>query len=304
MSNGESGSRQGDDEEGKRIAVVSDALPGWTLDEALDALSGHGVAGVEPRLGQGTHLSTTDRAGVIDAAGRIAAAGIALCGVDATADHPLGHPELDRVVDLASEIGAGFVRIFPPPYDSGRPAAAQLEDAARALTGLRTRGASDLRLLIEPCENSVTPSAELALRVLRESGIAATGVVFDPANMLVEGHLRAEFAVDLLGDWLCHVHVKNLLITRDGDMWRATAATLDGGHLDWSVMLACLRRADYGGWISIDHLSAGPTGDRLQVDVTTLRRLLRAADGPSDLTGAAAAPVPQPPKSATPRPPR
>jgi sugar phosphate isomerase/epimerase len=265
--------------QGDRIAVVSDALTGWSLEEVLSALSALGVTALETQLGDTTHLPAIDPPAALDAARRIADAGIALCGVDAPVDRPLGHQGLDRVVDLANELGVGFVRIYPPLYDDLRHADAQLEAAARALGALRGRAADDLQLLLEPCHGSLTPSAELALRVLRESAVQGVGVVFDPANMVVEGHLRPELAVDLLGDYLCHVHAKNLLIERNGATWRSSTAALDGGHVDWVSVLACLARAGYRGWLSIDHLSGTATAQQLTCDVATLRRLARSANG-------------------------
>lgn len=282
---------------GQQIAVVSDALPDWSLDEVLAALTTLGVAGIESRIGDSAHLPVGDRRGAVAAAARITEAGMTLCGVDATAECPLGHPDLTRVADLACTLRAGFLRIFPPAYEPERSVGWQIDEAADALRALRRHSDDGLELLLEPCQGSIAPSAELAVRILQASGTTGSGVVFDPANMLVEGHLRPEMAIDLLGDRLRHVHVKNFVLTRGAGAWQAAPSDLEDGDVDWRATLGCLARAGYDGWLSIDHLSGAATARQLELDVTALRRLRGAAGDrpgmPLDPSGdAAALPIP------------
>jgi sugar phosphate isomerase/epimerase len=260
-----------------RIAVVPDALVGRSLAECLAALARQGVFAVEPQVGTGAHLDVANPAATRLARSRMRDGGFTVRGVDATTEHPLGHRDLPRLLELAAELGAGFVRVFPPRYRPSSPAGSQLAAAARAVADLARGADGSVRVLIEPCAGSLAPSPELALRVLQESGDDRAGVVFDPANMLLEGHLQPSFAIGLLGDRLGHVHVKNSRVTVRPGPWDSVSAPLRDGHVSWPEVLDALGRAGYAGWLSIDHLSRGAPDERLRADVGALRQLVRAS---------------------------
>jgi sugar phosphate isomerase/epimerase len=152
--------------------------------------------------------------------------------------------------------------VFAPAVSEQRPAADQLEEVARALRrhagGFADHGVT---LAIELSEQTLVPSPELLRRVCGETDARAVGVVYDAANMLVEGNLAPWLAVELMGPYLHHVHVKNEAWARERGRWAATIVEPDDGLVDWPVVFRVLEAAGYGGRVVIDHLS-GPADEQ------------------------------------------
>jgi sugar phosphate isomerase/epimerase len=258
-----------------RIAVLSAVLPSRSLDRVLASLSEAGLAAVELAVGPGMSLETAREAEVCRARAALERVGLQACGVAAPASWPIGSPELETAVRIAADVGGQFVRAFAPPYDLSRPAAGQLADASSALQHLRIRTADlAVDLLLETAQGTVAPSPELASRVIRGADVEALGVVYDPANMVVEGGLQAEYTVSYLGPLLRHVHAKNQVFVRSNSGFHNRRTALDRGYVDWVDVGAALTRHDYAGFVSIDHLSGRPSIKRLRADVATLRTLL------------------------------
>jgi sugar phosphate isomerase/epimerase len=92
--------------------------------------------------------------------------------------------------------------------------------------------------------------------------------------MAIEGHVDPALAVEELGPYLRHVHVKNIAWRRLGGAWTWRHARLDAGLVDWHDVLAALRRAGYDGRLSLDHLGGRPTLALLRREVEVLRALL------------------------------
>ena len=72
-------------------------------------------------------------------------------------------------------------------------------------------------------------------------------MLWDPGNGIIEGHLDPRLAIAELGDYLHHVHVKNIAWRRSGGVWSWSYAPLATGMLDWSALLAALDGAAIAG---------------------------------------------------------
>jgi sugar phosphate isomerase/epimerase len=128
-----------------------------------------------------------------------------------------------------------------------------------------------------------------AAHALRDLGVRAGGVcvqgraasltthavvLYDLGNMAIEGHVDPALAVEELGPYLRHVHVKNIAWRRLGGAWTWRHVRLDAGLVDWRDVLAALRRAGYDGRLSLGHLGGRPTLALLRREVDLLRALL------------------------------
>ncbi len=101
-------------------------------------------------------------------------------------------------------------------------------------------------------------------------------MLWDPGNGIIEGHLDPRLAIADLGDYLHHVHVKNIAWRRSGGVWSWSYAPLATGMLDWSALLAALEAAGYRGRLSIDHLPGASSLPALRRELGSLRALLAA----------------------------
>jgi sugar phosphate isomerase/epimerase len=177
---------------------------------------------------------------------------------------------IEPFVALAAEIGASHVRVFAPAYRS-----AARERARDGLTLAAERAAAyGVSLLVETSPGTIAPSTAQARALVEGFSPEHVGVLYDPGNMAIEGHVEPALAVDELGPYLHHVHVKNIAWRRRSGTWRWQHAGLDAGFLDWRDVLSALGRARYAGRLSLDHLGGRPSVALLRREVAFLRSLL------------------------------
>jgi sugar phosphate isomerase/epimerase len=171
------------------------------------------------------------------------------------------------LVEACHAAGARIGRMFAPPIDRSRPLAAGLASVTEALQA----HADDfdrhgVTLVIELSQETVLPSPELLRQVCQNIDSRAVGALYDPANMIVEGNLHPWLALEVLGDYLHHVHVKNEAFVESGQGWAEAVVQLDRGLVDWPAVFGELEQRRYGGWIAIDHLTATATEERLSFE--------------------------------------
>jgi sugar phosphate isomerase/epimerase len=170
---------------------------------------------------------------------------------------------------LAAELDAPHVRVFAPGFraDAGERAR---EGMARAVEIGREYG---VIILVETAPATIAPSTAQARALVEGLPPDRVGVLYDPGNMVVEGHVEPRLAVGELGPYLRHVHVKNVAWHRRNGSWNWRHAPLAAGMLNWVAILASLRRVGYAGRLSLDHLGGRPSTAILRREVETLRAL-------------------------------
>jgi sugar phosphate isomerase/epimerase len=135
-----------------------------------------------------------------------------------------------------------------------------------------------VRFVAEIHDRSLANSASAALRLIDGCDPRRVGVVYDVANSLAEGNEPLPQALDLLGPYLAHVHVKDVAVKATGDGWTSFATgfvPLGAGALRWGAILRCLRETGYAGWLSIENFTGLDQGPgRLAGDLAWLRARL------------------------------
>lgn len=267
-----------------RVALFSSALPGLDAAEIVAAATAHGFRMVEWGAGPGQALADVGAGAALR--GLCDAAGLEICGVSVQdPDATLAAPgRAAAYMALAVALGAPHIRYFAQKY-RGAPFAAQQE---RARAGLRRlvelAEPAGIRVLIETSPQTIAPSPDLILSLTEEHGPKRVGVLYDPGNMVMEGHLAPQLALDRLGPYLQHVHVKNQAWFRKAGVWHMSYAPLEHGILDWREILTALAMSSYTGALAIDHLSGAPTLCNLAAESNVLRRLVRSTALDADLS--------------------
>ena len=249
------------------LCLFSSALPGWAPARVARAATDVGLTAVEWGIGPGQPLESPRRAGAALEGLGVTAAGVCVQGGAASLTSPA--QRLRSFAALAAELGAPHVRVFAPEFRSDALERAR-NGVARAVEIAEEYGVT---VLVETAPATIVPSTAQAAALVQGFPPDRVGVLYDPGNMAIEGHVDPRLAVAELGPYLRHVHVKNIAWRRQNGRWIWRHATLDGGVLDWAAILAALRRAGYDGRLSLDHLGGRPSLALLRREVETLREL-------------------------------
>ncbi|MGC9538208.1 sugar phosphate isomerase/epimerase family protein [Streptomyces sp. UG1] len=231
-----------------KLAFSTLGVPGLPLPDVLRLATEHGYHGVELR----THpeepvhpgLGPAERA---DVAAEFKAAGIELLGlagyakVAAPGDDGPVIEEMRTLLDLAHDLGAPFVRVFPgaDPEQSRQSADAV---AARRL-GTAAEYAADLgvRILLETHDSHRT--AADAIRVLGLVGHRHVGSLWDVMHTWLGGEQPSE-SYAALAPYLGYVQVKDIASADD-----TTPLPLGAGVLPLAECVEVLSRHNWDGWL-------------------------------------------------------
>lgn len=274
------------------IALFSACLPGWSASQVIEVAVSLGFPAVEWGCGPGHAIERPElgpelrelcqRAG-------LQSVGLSVQDPEVTFTTPR---RAAAHVGLAVALGAPHVRLLAPPYRGGSLAREQqrVRDGLDFLVDLAAP--SGIAVLVETSPVTLAPAPELAAVLVEQHPPERAGVLYDPGNMAVEGHIAPALAIARLGDYLRHVHVKNIAWSHRGDAWRWRHASLAGGMLDWRAILDRLAVAHYEGTFSIDHLGGAATRARLGSESSYLRTLMaqafmppQAPSGPAAVDG-------------------
>lgn len=257
-----------------RIALFSACLPGSSAREVIAVAQRCGFDAIEWGLGPGQAIS--DSASAAEVGARAAEAGLRCAGI-AVQDPEVSVATPERALvglELAGALAAPHVRVAAPRY-RGDSLASQQELSRHGLDKLVQRASpGGVSVLVETSPGTLAPTPDLALALVDGHPPTAAGVLYDPGNMIIEGHVEARLAVARLREYLAHVHVKNIAWRRHDGGWQWQYSGLAGGMAEWPAIIEALAAVGYRGRFSIDHLPGQATEDRLRTEAVALAHLV------------------------------
>lgn len=138
----------------------------------------------------------------------------------------------------------------------------------------------DVQALIELHLGSVCPSASSGRMYVDGMDPKHVGIIHDVGNMVYEGFENYRMGLEILGEYLAHVHVKNARWfpqehRQDGSVtWKCDAAPVHKGVADIRDFFKALRAVGYDDWISLEDFSTErPLEDRLKENLAFLKKL-------------------------------
>jgi sugar phosphate isomerase/epimerase len=194
-------------------------------------------------------------------------------------------PEVVRVLAATAALDAGRVRLTMPALgDDSYP---KLFEQARAdlKWAIARAAAHDVQILVELHHRTIVSSASAAVRLVDGFDPAHVGVIHDVGNLVIEGHEDFQAGLEMLGPYLAHVHVKNVVWQPDGTRpdgsvaWRADWSPLRSGQADLPAYFRALSAVGYDGWVTAEDFSVAiPLAERTRDNLSYLRSLRDSAD--------------------------
>ncbi|MGW1723036.1 sugar phosphate isomerase/epimerase family protein [Streptomyces sp. NPDC002306] len=231
-----------------KLAFSTLGVPGLPLPEVLRLASAHGYHGVELRAHpeEPVHpgLTAAERAAV--AAG-FKAAGVEILGlagyvrVAAPGDDTAVLDEIRELLDLARDLGAPFVRVFPGAAPGQSPREADAVAARRLGTAAEYAADVGVRILLETHDSHRTGAA--AIRILGPVGHRQAGALWDVMHTWLGGEQPAE-TYAALAPHLGYVQVKDIAAADD-----TAPLPLGAGVLPLTECVEVLSRHGWDGWL-------------------------------------------------------
>jgi sugar phosphate isomerase/epimerase len=279
-----------------RFAVFTVSLPEWTPEEAVRNLADLGYDGVEWRITDDPPRATPEfwrgnrctfpLSSFVEDAPRIRtlteAAGLAVPAI-ASYVQAADLENVERVLRGAAALGTPMARIQVPRYDGQSSYVALWESARRDYREVeRVASAHGVKALLEIHHETIVPSASATRRFLDGFDPEWVGAIYDPGNMVWEGHEQYRLGLETLGPYLAHVHAKNSAWRQSGQRpdgslaWQAEWAPLDEGIVDLRDLFMALRHVGYDDWVSVEDFSTvRPLAERVRDNLRSLRRVAR-----------------------------
>lgn len=286
-----------------KFSVFTASTPEWTPQEAATELSAQGWHGIEWRVtdqsdapepgfwagNKATWPLTGLEESLPDIARITADAGLEFSGLGGYARCD-NHDDVDRVLAATAALGARQVRVNVLPLGNSTMGGEEptglsypeLFDATRKhYEWVAERAAHHgVKALVELHHGTVTASASSARRLLEGLDPQHVGVIHDLGNLLIEGWESPLPALQLLGPYLAHVHVKNarwvLTDQRDpagGAVWASEWAPLEAGIGNVMTYFEALADAGYDDWVTVEDFSTDvPLAERTAGNLDFLRR--------------------------------
>ncbi|HUW57323.1 MAG TPA: sugar phosphate isomerase/epimerase family protein [Planctomycetota bacterium] len=280
-----------------KYAVFTVCMPEFTVEEGIAKLVEWGYDGVEWRVvnqrpsadgrpgfwsGNRCTLSEDELLDVAEAVGRRCRdAGLEVCALASylKCDQTAG---VERLFEACNRMGTGCARVGLPPVGEGENFRDYFDRVVEQYAAVETLAKKHgVKALLETHHGTAIASASSVYRFVSHFDAKHVGVIHDAGNMVHEGFENYRFALELLGDHLVEVHVKNAKWEKTGEtgpegqaIWKASWCELKTGVVNWADVYAALRSVGYDGWLSLEDFSTErPTEEKLPDDLAYLKAL-------------------------------
>lgn len=277
-----------------KFSVFTASTPDWEPEQAAQLLATQGWDGIEWRVTDQADADTPGfwagnraswplaglEASLAEIARITAAAGLEFSGIGGYARCD-DHDNVERMLAATAELGADQVRVTMPTLGSGDYR--ELFAGARSdLEWVSSRAAAHgVKALVELHHRTITSSASAAIRLVDGLDPQTVGVIHDLGNLVIEGHEDFLAAFQMLGPYLAHVHVKNVLWRASAEegfdgsvLWHEEWAPLRAGQADIEGYFEALADHGYDGWVTVEDFSTElPLAARTADNLDYLRRI-------------------------------
>lgn len=257
-----------------KLAAFTVMLPRLTPEDAVRELSAAGYHGVEWRVARvpeevkndapsfwGNNLCTFEP--TQEAAKRARALSEAAGLGTPNIGSYIGLGETDKVraaIEFAKTLGSPSFRVGFGNFE-GRYIKHFADAKAFLADVIVLAKEAGLKPLVEIHHRTIVPSASLTHRLVSNFSSDDVGVIHDAGNMAHEGFEDYRLGLELLGDYLSEVHVKNAaFVPEDKGVWQGQWAPLKSGVVDFRALFRALKSVGYDGWLVLEDFSGALPG--------------------------------------------
>jgi sugar phosphate isomerase/epimerase len=192
---------------------------------------------------------------------------------------------VEQAMKAAVILQAPSIRVGAPGYDRKIGFDALFQKAREFLSGVSALSEQyGIQGLVEIHHNTIIPSASAARRLVEGFDPKRIGVIYDSGNMVYEGYEQTLMGLQILGEYLAHVHVKNAkwaptnekeITAGHAAHWQASWEGISKGIIHWPQVIQDLKSFGYDGWLSFEDFSGTlPTDIALKENLAYIRSLL------------------------------
>ncbi|UKA63159.1 sugar phosphate isomerase/epimerase family protein [Arthrobacter sp. FW306-04-A] len=286
-----------------KFSVFTASTPEWSPEEAATKLAAQGWDGIEWRVTDQAEAAepgfwagnraTWPMTGLEDSIPEIArltaASGLEFSGLGGYARCD-NHDDVDRVLAATAALGAKQVRVNVLPLGNSNMGGQEptglsypelFQSTREHYEWIAARAAHHgVKALVELHHGTVTASASSARRLLDGLDPQHVGVIHDLGNLLIEGWESPLPALQLLGPYLAHVHVKNARWVRTdmkdesgAAVWVNEWAPLSEGQGSVLGYFRALAEVGYDSWVTLEDFSTElPLEERTASNLAYVRK--------------------------------
>lgn len=188
---------------------------------------------------------------------------------------------VEKAMEVAALFKAPTLRVGASGYDNTEDYRRVFDRALENYRHVVDMGMKyKVRPLVEIHMGTIVPSASAVRRFVENFPADKIGVIHDAGNMVYEGFENYKMGLEILGDYLAHVHIKNsVLVSEKAEgpakvKWAVKAAPLREGAVDFKALFSALKSNGYDGWLSIEDFSlAAPQAEKVADNIRFLKEV-------------------------------
>jgi L-ribulose-5-phosphate 3-epimerase len=173
-----------------------------------------------------------------------------------------------KAARMTAELGVKYISLHAGFIDHGDPARYKIM-CERVCTLADIAAEQGIMLLLETGQES---AAELE-SFMNKINHPATGINFDPANMILYGKGDPVEGVTILAKWIRHVHIKDALASGVAGQW-GTEVPWGQGQVGAEKFLSALQSIGYEGTLAIEREAGDDRCSDVKLAVNRLKQYL------------------------------
>lgn len=188
--------------------------------------------------------------------------------------------KIERTMQVAKIMDCSQIRVNAPRYERELNYNDLFKETQKELRELeRVAAKYSVKALLELHMGNIIPSASAAYRLVSPFDPCCIGVIYDPGNMIWEGYENWQMGMQLLGEYLAHIHIKNAswVLEKKNEngvfFWKPVWSRLKEGVINWRGIMDALKAVNYEGYLCFEDFSDISTENKLVKNIQYLKSL-------------------------------